>query len=306
MLSWATSSDAAWADLDEELVAHGPGRLGRAARCQRLLVLFRSACPRTGRDPFPGIRLSGDYCVSVAAGCPLDQVVAVAADHEGLAADLAMTWAHAGCGRPVRLRSASVRTWCTEMLSGSLAELASALQQPGDQLPVGVERAGALAVGEDRVFCRLKRMPPNQATSGCLPSRSTAGLEARRGPCGVTILALCRAAILVTDERCLQGRVGCTARSRIPCGCGPFLCSLPPNPACTFQRTGLSSDLCRARDRVCVDPVISCRARGERQVPLRLLHCASLMVPSSFIACAPSPCGPSLAVSRLDGRYPAD
>ena len=86
----------------------------------------------------------------------------------------------------------------------------------------------------------------------------------------------------------------------------PFLCSLPPNPACTFQRTGLSSDLCRARDRVCVDPVISCRARGERQVPLRLLHCASLMVPSSFIACAPSPCGPSLAVSRLDGRYPAD
>ena len=68
----------------------------------------------------------------------------------------------------------------------------------------------------------------------------------------------------------LPGRVGCTARSRIPCGCGPFLCSLPPNPACTFQRTGLSSDLCRVRDRVCVDPVISCRARGERQVPLRL------------------------------------
>jgi len=36
------------------------------------------------------------------------------------------------------------------------------------------------------------------------------------------------------------------------------------------------------------------------------LHCASLMVPSSFIACAPSPCGPSLAVSRLAGRYPGD
>jgi hypothetical protein len=104
----------------------------------------------------------------------------------------------------------------------------------------------------------------------------------------------------------VAGRVGCTARSRIPCGCGPFLCSLPPNPACTFQRTGLSSDLCRVRDRVCVDPVISCRARGERQVPLRLLHCASLMVPSSFIACAPSPCGPSLAVTRLVGRYPDD
>ena len=36
------------------------------------------------------------------------------------------------------------------------------------------------------------------------------------------------------------------------------------------------------------------------------LHCASLMVPYRSIACAPSPCGPSLAVSRLDGRYPAD
>jgi hypothetical protein len=31
-------------------------------------------------------------------------------------------------------------------------------------------------------------------------------------------------------------RVGCTARSRIPCGCGPFLCSLPPNPACPLSR----------------------------------------------------------------------
>jgi hypothetical protein len=33
-----------------------------------------------------------------------------------------------------------------------------------------------------------------------------------------------------------SGRVGCTARSRIPCGCGPFPCSLPPNPACPLSR----------------------------------------------------------------------
>ena len=36
------------------------------------------------------------------------------------------------------------------------------------------------------------------------------------------------------------------------------------------------------------------------------LHFASLMVPLSFIACAPSPCGPDFPVSRLGGRYPAD
>jgi len=46
------------------------GRVGRAARCQPGLVLFRAASRRTGRDGFPVIRLSGDYVVSGAAGCP--------------------------------------------------------------------------------------------------------------------------------------------------------------------------------------------------------------------------------------------
>ena len=36
------------------------------------------------------------------------------------------------------------------------------------------------------------------------------------------------------------------------------------------------------------------------------LHFAYLMASLSFITCAPSPCGPLLAVSRLSGRYPAD
>src|ERR1700704_5346835 len=36
------------------------------------------------------------------------------------------------------------------------------------------------------------------------------------------------------------------------------------------------------------------------------LHCASLMAASRSIACAPSPCGPALAVSRLAGRHPGD
>jgi hypothetical protein len=54
-----------------------------------------------------------------------------------------------------------------------------------------------------------------------------------------------------------RSRVGCAARSHLS---GPFLRSLPPNPACTFQCTGLSSDLCRSRDRVRMDIVMACSA----------------------------------------------
>ena len=45
--------------------------VGRAARCQPGLVLFRAASLRTGRDGFPVIRLSSDYFVSGVIGCPL-------------------------------------------------------------------------------------------------------------------------------------------------------------------------------------------------------------------------------------------
>jgi reverse transcriptase-like protein len=47
----------------------------------------------------------------------------------------------------------------------------------------------------------------------------------------------------------------------------PFPGSLPPNPAGGFHRTGLSSDLCRVRDRVRVDPVMARRADDERLAP---------------------------------------
>ena len=47
----------------------------------------------------------------------------------------------------------------------------------------------------------------------------------------------------------------------------PFPCSLPPNPACGFHRTGLSSDLCRVLDGVCVDAVMARRADNERLAP---------------------------------------
>ena len=62
-------------------------------------------------------------------------------------------------------------------------------------------------------------------------------------------------------------RVGCPARSRARCGHGPFPGSLPPNPACAFQRTGLSSDLCRSRDRGRVDVVMAAGADDEGLAP---------------------------------------
>ena len=49
--------------------------------------------------------------------------------------------------------------------------------------------------------------------------------------------------------------------------CGPFPRSLPPNPACTFRCTGLSSDLCRVRDGVGVDVVVAGGADDERLAP---------------------------------------
>ena len=61
---------------------------------------------------------------------------------------------------------------------------------------------------------------------------------------------------------------GCTARSAFTLHeLGPFPCSLPPNPACAFQRTGLSSDLCRVHDGVRVDPVMAPGADDERLAP---------------------------------------
>ena len=48
---------------------------------------------------------------------------------------------------------------------------------------------------------------------------------------------------------------------------GPFPGSLPPNPACTFRCTGLSSDLCRVRDGVRVDPVMAGAADDEGLAP---------------------------------------
>ena len=82
-----------------------------------MLVLFRVGLPPNRTYPFPSTRLSSDYCVSVVVAVPVDQVVAVAADHEGLAARLTMPGPMRAAAAPAWSRSASVRTWCTAMSS---------------------------------------------------------------------------------------------------------------------------------------------------------------------------------------------
>ena len=64
-----------------------------------------------------------------------------------------------------------------------------------------------------------------------------------------------------------QHQQGWAAR-RGPAVAGLFPRSLPPNPAGTFGCTGLSSDLCRVRDGVCVDVVVAGGADNECLAPL--------------------------------------
>ena len=52
---------------------------------------------------------------------------------------------------------------------------------------------------------------------------------------------------------------------------GPFPGSLPPNPACAFKRTRLSSDLCRVRDGFRVDEIMTCGA-DDKGFPPHFRH----------------------------------
>ena len=79
----------------------------------------------------------------------MDQVVAVTADHEGLAADRGHDLGPSG----LRLAGPAEVGERPDVVNldviRSPAELASALEQPGNQLPVRVDGPGVLAVGED-------------------------------------------------------------------------------------------------------------------------------------------------------------
>jgi hypothetical protein len=100
----------------------------------------------------------------------VDQVVAAAADHEGLAVDRGHDLSPSGL-RLAGLAEVGERPDVVDLdVVRSPAELASALEQPGDQLPVRVDGPGVLAVGEDRVFLPLERdtaEPGDQWFLGC-------------------------------------------------------------------------------------------------------------------------------------------
>jgi hypothetical protein len=62
---------------------------------------------------------------------------------------------------------------------------------------------------------RCRMIPPNRAIRSGLPSRLRLASKHLLGPSGVAAVAAWRAAVLVTVVRCLAGRVGCPARSRV-------------------------------------------------------------------------------------------
>jgi hypothetical protein len=97
---------------------------------------------------------------------------------------LAMSCAHAGCGRPGLVRSASLRTWWTS----TRARWSHHSHRPVRSRVISslrlVAGAGWRSV-RTALRCRLSGMPPNLATSGFLPARSVVASKQVRGPCGV-------------------------------------------------------------------------------------------------------------------------
>lgn len=142
------------------------------------------------------------------------------ADHEGLASlcchECDPCWlAGAGVcevgefGDVVHLHGAAV-----------VAELASVPQEPGDELFAGQGIPAGEAVVDDRCFapCEGNASEPCDQWFPVVSRRRTASKQVR-SPCGVSILALYRAAIVVTDELCLaasvlSSEVSMTHRSR--------------------------------------------------------------------------------------------
>jgi hypothetical protein len=165
------------------------GRPPGAVPVRNNLVVPGDPLPnRTG--PFPSIRLSSDYCVGVAVGCPSWIAVwQVAQTTNVFLRLLAISWFHAGCGRPGRCRSASLRTWWTSTGPGCLhSSHRLAWSRVISSLRRTVTGAGARSV---RIvpFLRRRGMPPNRATSGLRPLRSTLTWKHLRGPYGVVMVA---------------------------------------------------------------------------------------------------------------------
>src|SRR5205823_9303402 len=88
------------------------GEVGHLARCQRLLVLFRTAPSRTRRARFPGTGLSSDYA-ACATGFAWIQSWHGAQTMSVLRRILAMSAAHAGWSGPGFPSALRPVTWWT-------------------------------------------------------------------------------------------------------------------------------------------------------------------------------------------------
>ena len=108
--------------------------------------------------------------------------MAVAAGHEGLAATLGHDLCPVGwlLAKPVEMGEfADMVHFDVVRLP---AELASARQEPSDQLLGWVDRPGHEAVGEDRLLLPLEGNTSEPGHQGLLADTSDAGLEARSWP----------------------------------------------------------------------------------------------------------------------------
>ena len=100
-----------------------------------------------------------------------------------------MSCAHLGCGCPVLVRSASLRTW---WISTSVRVSHHSHRRVRSLWMSSLRRVGRPGRRSVRTafFCRFSGIPPNLVTSGFLPSRSTVAWKQTRGPCGVVMVAL--------------------------------------------------------------------------------------------------------------------
>ena len=123
-------------------------------------VLFRVAPHRTGRARFKGIRLSSDYSVSFCGWLPgVDGVVAVGADHKGLAAPFCHD--RRPC-RPLRLAELVEVGELSDVVhlnvSRALADLASVRKDSGNQF-LAADSSTWLMVLENSLLLASQRYP---------------------------------------------------------------------------------------------------------------------------------------------------
>src|SRR5437588_10989749 len=178
---------------------------------------------------------------------------------------LAMRAAHAGWPGPGFPSWLSPATWWTATVAPCSHSSHRRLRSRWiSSLRGAVTRTGAGSVMTARLSC-LRGIPPNRAARSFLPSRQILASKQVLGPSAVMTFAVKRAVILVTVDLCLAGRVGCPARSRVQAGL--FRAASLHTQRAPFVGPELSSDLCRERDRCCVNVLVASGADDECLAP---------------------------------------